>query len=233
MANSEFTFKQFTIKQDRCAMKVGTDGVLLGAWADGGHNILDIGTGTALIALMMAQRFKEAHITAIEIDGEASRQARENVEASPFANRVEVLHTALQDFVPGCQYDCIVTNPPYFTDSLKNPDSQRAAARHTDALPYRDLFGCIANLLAPDGTFSAIIPTDCLDRFTAEAYLSGLSPIRRCAIKTTTHRPPKRQLVAFAHNPSASIDIQEAALQTNDGNRSEWYSKLTEDFYIR
>lgn len=233
MANSEFTFKQFTIKQDKCAMKVGTDGVLLGAWADGGHNILDIGTGTALIALMMAQRFKQAHITAIEIDEEASRQALENVGASPFAHRVKVLHTALQNFSPGCQYDCIVTNPPFFTASLKNPDSQRAAARHTDTLPYGELFGCVATLLAPNGTFSAIIPTDCLERFTAEAYFSGLSPIRRCAIKTTARRPPKRQLVAFAHNPSTCIDIQEVTLQTNDGERSEWYRKLTEDFYIR
>lgn len=233
MANTEFTFKQFTIKQDRCAMKVGTDGVLLGAWADGGHNILDIGTGTALIALMMAQRFKQAHITAIEIDEEASLQARENTEASPFAQRVKILHTALQDFSPEYQYDCIVTNPPFFTDSLKNPDSQRAAARHADTLPYADLFGRVAALLAPNGTFSAIIPTDCLERFTAEAYFSGLSPIRRCAIKTTTRRPPKRQLVTFAHKPSASIDIQEATLQTNDGERSKWYKKLTEDFYIR
>lgn len=233
MANTEFTFKQFTIKQDRCAMKVGTDGVLLGAWADGGQNILDIGTGTALIALMMAQRFKHAHVTALEIDEEASRQARENAGASPFANRVEVLHTALQDFFPGCQYDCIVTNPPFFTDSLKNPDSQRAAARHADTLPYGELFSRVAALLAPDGVFSAIIPTDCLDRFIAEAYFSGLSPIRRCAIKTTTRRAPKRQLVAFAHQPSANNDTQEATLLTNDGERSEWYRKLTEDFYIR
>ena len=135
-----FRFKQFTIHQERCAMKVGTDGVLLGAWAEGGKAILDIGTGTGLIACMMAQRFPDATVQAIEIDEAACQQARENVTASPFLDRIFITNTSLQEFVSELpqhqqQYDCIVCNPPYFVNSMKAPDSQRSIARHTDTLP--------------------------------------------------------------------------------------------------
>ena len=135
-----FTFKQFHVEQDRTAMKVGTDGVLLGAWAEGGCTILDIGTGTGLVALMMAQRFEDAQVVGIDIDPDASEQARENVAASPFASRISILHTSLQAFSTERKFDAIVSNPPYFEHSLKNPDAARAAARHADSLPFADLF---------------------------------------------------------------------------------------------
>ena len=125
--------------QDKCGMKVGTDGVLLGAWALGGSRVLDIGTGTGLVALMMAQRFPQSVVDAIDIDEEACRQAAENVAASPFAGSVHVGHCPLQDFLSSQPYDAIVSNPPFFVDSLNNPDVRRPLPRHTDTLPFAAL----------------------------------------------------------------------------------------------
>lgn len=235
MSNNSFTFQKFTIHQDRCAMKVGTDGVLLGAWAHGGKRILDIGTGTGLVAIMMAQRFADAHVTAVEIDHNAALQACNNANCSPFASRIGIVETSIQNFeVYGTQlFDSIVSNPPFFTDSLKNPDSQRATARHADTLPYRDLFTAVKRLLAEDGEFSAIIPSDCLTSFIAEAYLAHLMPIRRLAIRTTPRKQPKRHLVSFGHTSSASnATNEEQCLMNPDGSQSEWYINLTSDFYL-
>lgn len=235
MSNNSFTFQKFTIHQDRCAMKVGTDGVLLGAWAHGGKRILDIGTGTGLVAIMMAQRFADAHVTAVEIDHNAALQACDNASCSPFASRIGIVETSVQNFdVYGTQlFDSIVSNPPFFTDSLKNPDSQRATARHADTLPYRDLFTAVKRLLAEDGEFSAIIPSDCLTSFIAEAYLAHLVPIRRLAIRTTPRKQPKRHLVSFGHTSSASnATNEEQCLMNPDGSQSEWYINLTSDFYL-
>lgn len=235
MSNNSFTFQKFTIHQDRCAMKVGTDGVLLGAWAHGGKRILDIGTGTGLVAIMMAQRFADAYVTAVEIDHNAALQACNNANCSPFASRIGIVETSIQNFeVYGTQlFDSIVSNPPFFTDSLKNPDSQRATARHADTLPYRDLFTAVKRLLAEDGEFSAIIPSDCLTSFIAEAYLAHLVPIRRLAIRTTPRKQPKRHLVSFGHTSSASnATNEEQCLMNPDGSQSEWYINLTSDFYL-
>lgn len=235
MSNNSFTFQKFTIRQDRCAMKVGTDGVLLGAWAHGGKRILDIGTGTGLVAIMMAQRFADAHVTAVEIDHNAALQACNNANCSPFASRIDIVETSIQNFeVYGTQlFDSIVSNPPFFTDSLKNPDSQRATARHADTLPYRDLFTAVKRLLAEDGEFSAIIPSNCLTSFIAEAYLAHLVPIRRLAIRTTPRKQPKRLLVSFGHTSSVSnATNEEQCLMNHDGSRSDWYINLTSDFYL-
>lgn len=151
-----FAFKKFVIHQDRCAMKVGTDGVLLGAWANGGSRILDIGTGTGLIALMMAQRFAKATIDAVEIDAEAATQARENVAATAYADRISIAETAIQLYPTHHKYDAIVSNPPFFIDSLINPNAQRTTARHACALKYCELFAAVKALLDSDGEFSAI-----------------------------------------------------------------------------
>ena len=155
---NRFDFKQFSICQDQCAMKVGTDGVLLGAWADGGRRILDIGTGTGIIALMMAQRFPDAAIDAIEIDHDACRQAAGNIAATPFADRIRIHECPIQHFQPTMRYDVIVSNPPYFINSMKNPDKKRATARHTDTLSPRDLFMAAEKMLDENGIFSIIIP---------------------------------------------------------------------------
>lgn len=151
-----FAFKKFVIHQDRCAMKVGTDGVLLGAWANGGSRILDIGTGTGLIALMMAQRFAEATIDAVEIDAEAAAQARENVATNAYADRISIAETAIQLYPTHHKYDAIVSNPPFFIDSLLTPNAQRTTARHACALKYCELFAAVKVLLDSDGEFSAI-----------------------------------------------------------------------------
>lgn len=236
MSGRGFTFKQFDVQHDRCAMKVGTDGVLLGAWAEGGQRILDIGTGTGLIALMMAQRYGEATITGVDIDHEAAMQARDNVSRTPFANRISIVESPVQNLTADThgKFDAIVCNPPFFNDSLKNPDQQRAVARHADTLPYRQLFQTVAQLLTADGVFSAVIPSDCLSAFCTEAYMTNLTPSRRCAIRTTQRKQPKRCLIEFRHASCPhEFTSEEQCLQDAFGNRSGWYQQLTSDFYIK
>lgn len=224
-------------------MKVGTDGVLLGAWAEGGKHILDIGSGTGLIALMMAQRFPEATVVGIDIDSAACIQASENVESSPFSCRVGICHTSLQDYASsaseldedgvGRQFDSIVCNPPFFMNSLRNPDPQRALARHADSLPFSDLFQGVKRLLSVDGVFSAVIPSEYLEQFCANAYLSGLYLSRHYDVKTTPRKPVRRNLVAFRRKLPHTLERQSVCLQETDGGRSEWYARLTSDFLLR
>ncbi len=233
----DFQFKQFTVSQDRCAMKVGTDGVLLGAWAHVGARILDIGTGTGIIALMMAQRFPEATVDAIEIDPDAAQQASENVARSPFAERIHVIETSLQQFEPDTHcstthYNIIVTNPPFFSHSLKSPDGSRRLARQTDSLPFSAIFAFATEHLTPDGELSAIIPTDYLEEFSQEAFMRGMFLSRQYAVKTVERKPAKRTLVAFSPSRPAVFDKQEVVLMDKSGERSEWYRELTKEFYI-
>lgn len=229
-----FTFKKFVIHQDRCAMKVGTDGVLLGAWANGGTRILDIGTGTGLIALMMAQRYTNAIIDAIEIDTEAATQAYENVIATEFADRINIIGTAIQQYSTNNKYDAIVSNPPFFINRLTNPNAQRTTARHACALKYNELFAAVKTLLNTDGEFSAIIPTECLQSFIAEAYKVGLAMSRQVAVHTTPRKQPKRHLVAFRHTQCKyEREMNEVCLQDDCGLKSQWYAQLTADFYIK
>ena len=224
-------------------MKVGTDGVLLGAWAESGRRILDIGTGTGVIALMMAQRFADATVTAIDIDAEACAQARENALKSPFANRVSVVHSSVQsfaaDFLEKCSqndslelFDSIVSNPPFFEQSLKNPDQRKATARHTDSLPFADLFKSVSHLLSDEGVFSVIIPVEKLESFSSNAYLSGFYISQQCMIKTTLKKPAKRCLLTFKKHLPTSVERTEFYLQNDDGTRSDWYRNLTRIFYL-
>ena len=248
MSNSYFHFKRFMVRQERCAMKVGTDGTLLGAWARGGQTVLDIGTGTGLIALMMAQRFPQSLVTAVDIDAGAVEQARENVAASPFADRITVLHAdirlmnhtkgqtpcvenAYEGQTPCAEYEAIVVNPPYFNDSLTCPDDQRTTARHTSTLSYRDLMVAVARLLADDGELSVVIPFDCKARLESEAALAGLSKCRECSVRTTPRKAPRRYLLAFRKHP-ATLETTEGVLETAPGQRSEWYQELTREFYL-
>jgi tRNA1Val (adenine37-N6)-methyltransferase len=229
-----FAFKKFVIHQDHCAMKVGTDGVLLGSWANGGKRILDIGTGTGLIALMMAQRYTDAIIDAVEIDHDAALQAYENVSNTEFANRIKIVETAIQHYFTQDKYNAIVSNPPFFIDSLLNPNAQRSTARHACALKYCELFATVKALLDTDGEFSAIIPTECLQAFIAEAYKAGLAMSRQYAVRTTPRKQPKRHLVAFHHaDYKCEREMEEVCLQNTNGSRSEWYAQLTADFYIK
>lgn len=227
-----FRFKQFEIEQDRCAMKVGTDGVLLGAWAQGGRRILDIGSGTGLISLMMAQRFPEAEVVGIDMDADACGQARENVMASPFRDRVEIECCRLQDFGATGVFDAIVSNPPFFVDSLKNPDSKRTMARHTDSLPFRDLFAGVKRLLSDDGIFSAIVPVEVVEQFVAESCILGFYLIRKCGVKTVERKQPKRFMLSFAKHRISPYEEHVETMMDSQGNRSKWYRKITEEFYL-
>ena len=236
-------------------MKVGTDGVLLGAWAQGGRRILDIGSGTGLISLMMAQRFSEAEVVGIDMDADACGQARENVMASPFRDRVEIECCRLQDFgADGCAletaglkagaletaadlksagvFDAIVSNPPFFVDSLKNPDSKRTMARHTDSLPFRDLFTGVKRLLSDDGIFSAIVPVEVVEQFVAESCILGFYLIRKCGVKTVERKQPKRFMLSFAKHRISPYEEHVEIMVDSQGNRSEWYRKITEEFYL-
>lgn len=213
-------------------MKVGTDGVLLGAWAQGGCRILDIGSGTGLISLMMAQRFPEAEVVGIDMDAGACGQARENVMASPFRDRVEIVCCRLQDFGAIGVFDAIVSNPPFFVDSLKNPDSKRTMARHTDSLPFRDLFAGVKRLLSDEGVFSAIVPVEVVEQFVAESCMLGFYLIRKCGVKTVKRKQPKRFMLSFAKHRISPYEEYVETMMDSQGNRSEWYRKITEEFYL-
>ena len=234
MSNQYFQFRKFTIFQDRCAMKVGTDGTLLGAWARGGKRILDIGTGTGLVALMMAQRFPEASVLGVDIDADACMQASQNAEASPYANRVsieccDVRYLCLHERI---FFDSIVSNPPYFQDSLKNPDLRRSKARHTDTLSYDDLFRVVSGFLSEDGEFSLIIPFDCRENLIISAMHYGFFKSRICAVQTTRKKQPRRYLMAFRKHIVESVEESVGVIEDAPNIRSEWYRNLTSDFYL-
>ena len=199
-------------------MKVGTDAVLLGAWARGGKRILDIGTGTGVVALMMAQRFPMAQVHAIDIEQDACCQAEENVSASPFSKRVLVRCMSVQQYAEGGDgngcYDAIVSNPPFFENALKAPGEARMRARHNDSLPYDQLFQAVDKLMAP------------------EAARAGMVVTRLCAVRTTPRKPIKRYLLAFRRMPSQKCQEEEGLLEIAPGVRSEWYRLLTADFYL-
>ena len=234
-----FTFKKFHITDNHTAMKVGTDGVLLGAWAKGGLKVLDIGTGTGLIALMMAQRFPTAQIDAIEIDKGALEDARFNVSQSPFNNRINIINSPLQDYKPCNEtqeegiYDAIVCNPPYFINSLKNPLQQRTAARHTDSLSHQELIYHSKRLLKPNGSLSIIIPSNNKDILEAESIFNGLSILKITNIKTKSSKPAKRCLIEFGKDITTECKIEEQVLNDDTGARTMWYKNLTQAFYIK
>lgn len=226
MSNTYFAFKRFTVHQEHCAMKVGTDGTLLGAWARGGQRILDVGTGTGLIALMMAQRFPEAQVLGIDIDEAACRQAVDNVRESPFADRIDIRQVFLQEMGEEC-FDTVVSNPPFFSHSLKSPDERRTMARHADTLSYHDLFTHVSRLLSENGEFSVVVPIECKESFDSEAAFSGFFPSRECAVRTTERKAPRRYLLSYRKQPIGEYE------RTTLVMGSETYRELVKDFYIR
>lgn len=230
MKNEVFETKHFNVRQDRCAMKVGTDGILLGSWAQAadGRDILDIGCGTGIVALMMADRYSHSHVDAIDIDGDAAQQASENFATSPFASRMEVYKGSIQHFRLDVnsstlwemksgvgKYSAIVCNPPFFANSLISPDDKRATARHTLSLGYSDLVHAAYRLLAYGGKFSVIIPTDSLADFEAKAVIAGFITKRICYVKTTSTKPPKRVLVEFTNRPIEKTEVSTQLLKSS------------------
>ena len=235
-----FTFKQFAICQDRCAMKVGTDGVLLGAWARVEHcrHILDMGTGTGLVALMTAQR-SSADIVAIDLDADAVAQATENVASSPWSNRIQVLEADARELANSTQllagsqlFDAILCNPPFFENSLKCPDSARTMARHTDTLSFDELACSASRLLAPDGELSVVIPYDRAHDMTVSAACCGLFAARQTIVVPVEGGKPKRMLMAFSRE-GAAHEVETLCLNDVQRKYTPEYVSLVEDFYLK
>ena len=243
MSTPSFRFKQFEVWHDRCAMKVGTDGVLLGAWCPveevrgqlSDVRILDVGTGSGLIALMLAQRCPQAQIDAIDIDPDAVLQAQENFARSPWSSRLHAQYVALQNLkseIRNQKYDTIVSNPPYFVDSLKNPDFQRQTARHTDTLNYSELVQGAAELLSETGIFAVILPAESETEFLSLAQAAGLFPTRLTHVYSKPGKPMKRVLVAFQKGKGLPCETTDFYIESETSPRSEEYQKLTKDFYL-
>lgn len=232
MSNDIFRFKQFSVRHDRCAMKVGTDGVLLGAWGSvEGKRILDIGTGTGLIALMAAQRNPEADVLGIDIDESAVAQARENVAESPFNRRIECILQDVLTFESEAPFDAILCNPPFFTEDTLPDNRSRALARNNKCLPFPQLIKKVAVLLAENGTFSLIIPSGLAQEIVGLCMENGLHLVRRCQVHTTARKPPRRTLLEFSRQ-NRSCEMQTLCLVADDGTRSQQYKELTKDFYL-
>jgi tRNA1Val (adenine37-N6)-methyltransferase len=233
-----FQFKQFSIEQDRCAMKIGTDGVLLGAWTPINHNpfsILDIGTGTGVIALMLTQRTNAEQIDALEIDEQAYEQATDNFEKSPWSDRLFCFHAGLDEFVeePEDEYDLIVSNPPFYSEDFKSENEQRDLARFQDAMPFEDLIEAADLLLSENGIFSVIIPFKEENRFLALAKEFELYPLKITHVKGTPTTEIKRSLVAFSRNKNIDFPIDELIIETARHLYTAEYIDLTKEFYLK
>lgn len=236
---SLFQFKQFSIQQDRCAMKVGTDGVLLGAWAPIDHkpySVLDIGAGTGLIALMLAQRSQAEQIDAIEIDENAFEQCVDNFENSPWNDRLFCFHASLDDFMDDLEdeaYDLIVSNPPFYSEDFKTENEQRDLARFQDALPFEDLVEAASVLLSETGVLAVIVPYKEEAKLIALAKECDLFPLKITRIKGTPTAEIKRSLVAFSFAETHELPIDELIIETARHQYTEDYIALTKDFYLK
>jgi tRNA1Val (adenine37-N6)-methyltransferase len=233
-SGTHFHFKQFSIRHDHSTMKVGTDGVLLGAWVnvEGCKRILDIGTGSGVIAVMLAQRTSpDTHIEGIEIEQRDAEQARENAAQSPWANRISIHHSSLQAFQPPERFDLVVSNPPYFNNSQKPPDKKRIAVRHTTLLPFPVLLDHAKKMMNARGRFAVVLPFNEGNEFILLANTVGLYCVRKDAFRTRKEKPVERWLLEFSTLPS---NFSEGEILLYDAGL-EWsseYIRLTGDFYL-
>lgn len=234
-----FNFKQFKIEQDRCAMKVGTDGVLLGAWADvsGAHTVLDVGSGTGVIAIMIAQRTAQSEnvqVHAVEIDEAAYSQSKENMAESPFAERLQVFNDSIQNFAKASprQYDLIVSNPPFFTGGTFSSNQDKTNVRHTVKLPHSDLLNATRQLLAKDGRFCVILPLIEGLRFIEIAQTYGFHCTKKTEVHTLTNKPIERLLLQFEFNAQTTIYDNIVILNSDTRNDyTDTYKALTSEFF--
>ena len=232
-----FTFKQFSVNQDRCAMKIGTDGVLLGAWTpliNNPYNVLDIGAGTGILSLMLAQRSNAEQIDAIEIDEDAYEQCVENFETSPWGDKLFCFHAGLDEFVdePEDEYDLIISNPPFYTDDYKSDNTSRDLARFEDALPFEELIEAAALLLSDNGIFSVIIPFKEEERFVSLCKELDLFPLKITRVKGTPISEIKRSLLAFCRMEQTPL-IDELVIEISRHNYTSEYIELTKEFYLK
>ena len=237
MSNKPFQFKEFTIQQDKTAMKVGTDGVLLGAWAEINSkvfSVLDIGAGTGLIALMIAQKSNVEVIDAIELNNDAYEQTVENFENSDWGDRLFCYHASLQEFTDEIEdkYDLIVSNPPFYTSTYKDLSEERAMARHTESLTYAELLDGTSKLLSEIGSCAFIIPFLEEENFIELAKQQKLFPNRITRVKGTENSLIKRSLLQFSFTQK-STEISELVIEIERHQYTSAYIKLVEDFYLK
>ncbi len=220
-------------------MKVGTDSDLLGTLSAGGDRILDVGTGTGVISLMLAQRYPAASITAVEIDDNAVIDAQANFAASPWSDRLQLHHVSFQDYLPMARvqglagsYDAVVCNPPYFDLSLECPDDSRTRARHSSSLPFDVLAAGAYELLAPGGLFSVCIPGEVLRKFKGECQLAGFSMEDLYRIKTLPQAAAKRFVLVMKKSTTGAAREHDCTMLNEDGSRSPWYLELMREFLL-
>ena len=221
-------------------MKVGTDGVMLGAWAtaDGAARILDVGTGTGVIALMMAQRNGAARITAIDIDSPSAAEAEENFLSSPWSSRLQSIHGDFRTFAressdAGVSFDLVVSNPPFFVNSLKAPDARRSDARHTDSLSFDELASGAASILSPAGRLAVILPVEEERRFLDAASACSLQLVRICRVSTLENLPPRRVMMELSFGAAMENVREEELSIQKESDFTEGYKSLTKDFYLK
>jgi len=237
VSQKPFVFKEFSVNQDRCAMKIGTDAVLLGAWTSLQNNpssILDIGAGTGVLALMLAQRSKAELIDAIEIDNNAYEQCVENFENAPWSDRLFCYHASLDEFADEIEtpYDLIISNPPFYSEDYKTSSNQRDMARFSDALPFDQLLQNVSKLLSENGLFSVIIPFKEESSFIALASKFNLFPSRICHVKGHENSEIKRSLLDFSFREN-NIITEQLIIETNRHQYTQEYINLTQDFYLK
>ena len=239
MSQEPFKFKQFSIDQDRCAMKIGTDGVLLGAWSSLEHqpdSILDIGTGTGLIALMLAQRSDAELIDALEIEENAYEQSVDNFEKSDWGDRLFCYHAGFNEFVEEMQeeekYDLIISNPPFFSENYKTGNENRDQARFADALPLTELIEGASLLLSAKGHFDLIIPVSEEETAIETGKSHNLFPNKITRVKGTESSPIKRSLISFGFEEKETL-IDEIVLEISRHNYTEDFKELVKDFYLK
>lgn len=232
-----FKFKQFTINQDKCAMKIGTDGVLLGAWTSlktKPFSILDIGAGTGILSLMLAQRSDGEIIDAIEIDDDAYEQCVDNFEQSHWGDRLFCYHASLKEFTEEIEdkYDLIICNPPFYSEDYKTENTSRDMARFQDAMPFDHIIESVSKLLSQEGLFSVIIPFKEEQTFIEIASRNKLHPNRILHVKGNPTSEIKRSLIEFSFRKS-NIETQALVIETSRQQYTEDYINLTKDFYLK
>lgn len=231
-----FTFKQFFVAHDRCAMKVGTDGVLLGAWAplNATKYALDIGSGSGLIALMLAQRSEQVQVDAVELDDAAALQAQENFDESPWSERLRVFHQDIITFSeqPNHQYELIVSNPPYFEPAVACRDEKRDQARYTGTLTHQVLLDSAKRCLAPDGIFCLVLPYDVGQKVEAMAMASGWNLAYRAQVQDKAHTPYHRMLLGLTIKMMEPV-ISSLTLKQPDDSYTDEFISLIQPFYLK